>query len=254
MVAFAPDELSHDDFLGGRLHIWQPRAGYRAGVDAVLLAAAVDAAPGQRVLELGCGAGVASLCLAHRVHGLRLAGVELQPDYGALARRNAVENAMELDVVLADLAKLPAGLRALNFDHVIANPPYFERDRGTAAKNTGRDVALAGATPLAVWVDVATRRLKPGGWLTMIQKAARLPDLLGAMDARLGTVRVKPLAPRRDRAAELVIVAARKGGRGAFRLLAPMIMHTGARHERDADSYTPATSAILRDGRALKLS
>ena len=64
MSRFEDDALSCDAFLGGRLRIWQPRAGYRAGIDPVMLAAAVPARPRQSVLELGCGAGTASLCLA----------------------------------------------------------------------------------------------------------------------------------------------------------------------------------------------
>jgi tRNA1(Val) A37 N6-methylase TrmN6 len=58
---FGPEEITTDGFLGGRLTIAQPVAGYRAAADPVLLAAAVQARPGQAVLDLGCGAGVASL-------------------------------------------------------------------------------------------------------------------------------------------------------------------------------------------------
>ncbi len=254
MPGFADSDLTADKFLGGRLIIAQPRTGYRAGVDPVLLAAAVPATAGQSVLELGCGAGVATLCLGRRVSGLHLTGVEVQPAYAELARRNAAANAIPLDVIDADLRYLPPALKAQRFDHVIANPPYFQRSHGTASGDPGRDAALAGDTPLTGWIVAATQRLAPKGHLTIIQKADRLQDVLGAFDARLGSVNVLPLAPRRTRAAELVIVQARKGGRGAFRLLAPLILHEGDRHERDGESYTDTVRLVLRDGAALPLS
>ena len=252
-MAFGKVDLSRDNFLGGRLSLFQPRRGYRAGADPVLLAAAVPARPGQAVLELGCGAGVAVMCLGVRVPGLALHGVELQEDYAALARRNAGENGLELAVFTADLRALPPDLRARSFDHVLANPPYFQPGRGTPAADAGRANGRAGETRLSDWVDAATRRLCPGGYLTLIQRAARLPDLLSAMDGRLGSVAVKPLAPRVGRAAELVIVQARKGGRAAFRLLAPLVLHEGARHERDEDSYTREVQAILREAAPLEI-
>lgn len=252
-MPFSGSELTRDKFLGGKLTVHQPRQGYRAGADPVFLAAAVGAHAGQTVLELGCGAGVASLCLGRRVPGLTLTGVEIQEDYAELARLNATENLLDFDVFTADLTTLPDHLRAMSFDHVIANPPYYQRGHGTRASDAGRDIALAGGTPLSVWLDVATRRLKPRGVLTIIQKADRLPDILAAMDRRLGSVAVMPLAPRTGRDCELVIIRARKGGRGKFRLLAPFVLHEGATHETDGDSYTDAARIILRDGGPLEI-
>ena len=246
-LSWPKDGLTHDAFLGGRLLICQPRDGYRASADPVLLAAACAAEPGQSVLELGCGAGVASLCLAARVPGLVLHGLELQSGYAELARWNASRNGFAMTVHDGDLTGVPAALR-IGFDHVIANPPYFAPQGGTPARDPGRETAQREATPLASWITAARKRLHPGGWLTMINAADRLPDILTALSAGFGSTTVLPLAPRCGRPASRVLLRSRKGGRGAFRLLAPLILHAGTAHDGDRDSYTPEVAEILRAG------
>lgn len=246
---FAEDEVTDDGFLGGRLRLWQPARGYRAATDPVLLAAACPAVAGHSVLDLGCGAGAAVLCLGARVPGLAMAGLDLQPAYADLALRNAARNGMTLQVVTGDLTQMPAVLRR-GFDHVIANPPYYPR-ANTPSPLLDRDLALRAEVPLAGWVDAATRRINPGGWLTLICGTDGLPEVLGALAPRMGSVAVLPLAPRVGRAALRVVLRARKGGRGAFRLLAPFVLHRGAAHDGDRDSHTDQANAVLRDGHAL---
>jgi tRNA1(Val) A37 N6-methylase TrmN6 len=243
---FTDEELSHDKFLCGRLRLLQPLKGYRAATDPVLLAAACPARPGDSVLDLGCGAGAAALCLGLRVPGLRLAGLELQPGYADLARRNAAFNGIPLEVHEGDLSRMPRDLRR-DFDHVIANPPYYPPG-GSPSPVAGRARAMRVETPLGDWVAAAARRLRPGGWLTLICGADGLPQVLSAMGTKLGSVSVLPLAPRDGRPALRVIVRARKGGRAAFRLLAPFVIHQGAVHDGDRESYTAEANAVLREG------
>lgn len=242
---FAPDDLSHDAFLCGRLHLWQPLKGYRAATDPVLLAAACAAKPGQTVLDLGCGVGAAALCLATRVPDLHLFGLELQPDYADLARRNAAENAIPFHVETGDLAAMPPALKR-DFDHVIANPPYYPR-AGSPSPVASRDVALRAETPISTWIAAATRRLSPGGWLTLIAGADSLPEILASLAPRLGSASILPLVPREGRPALRIILRARKSGRAAFRLLSPLVLHAGVAHDGDRESYSPKASAVLRD-------
>lgn len=248
---FAPGELSRDAFLGGRLAIAQPLEGYRAGVDPVFLAASVPARAGESVLDLGCGSGVAALCVAARVPGLRLAGLELQPGYAALARDNAARNGIAMEVVTGDLAAMPEVLRARQFDHVIANPPWFDRAAGTPAPDAGREGAMGEGLPLDAWVCAAARRCAPGGHVCLIHRAERLAELLAAMAASLGSLEVLPLIPRNGRAARLVLVRGRKGGRAPLRLCDGWVLHEGSRHTRDMENYTASTDCVLREGAAL---
>lgn len=239
--------LTCDAFLGGRLRLWQPSRGYRAGVDPVLLAAAVPASPGARVLDLGCGVGTAALCLGARVTGLALTGVELQPDYAELARRNAAHNDLPLRVVTADVQALPPAVSGTAYDHVLTNPPYFDRAHSTSAKDTGREAALGEAIPLSDWLDVALRRVRPGGTLTLVQRMERLPEVLAATTGRLGACQILPVAARAGRPAGLFLLHGVKGRRSPFRLCAPLVLHDGAAHPGDQDNYTLEASEVLRN-------
>ncbi|MEO1000106.1 MAG: methyltransferase, partial [Pseudomonadota bacterium] len=207
-------EVTRDALLGGRVMLAQPRAGYRAATDPVLLAAACPAVAGERVLDLGCGAGAAALCLAARVPGVGLHGLELQPEYADLAGANAAAAGVALTLHRGDLRRPPEALRGLSFDHVITNPPYFPAT-GPAAPDPGRATARHEEVALAAWIEAALRRLRPRGRLTLIHRAERLDEILAALAGRAGEVRIRPLAAREGRAAKRVIVAARKGARGA---------------------------------------
>lgn len=234
--------LSEDGLLDGRLRLLQPSAGYRAAIDPVLLAAAARVAEGGRALDLGCGTGAAALCLAARRPDLRVCGIELQPEYAALARRSAEINGMAERVRVAeadaaDPAAWPGGWA--DFDAVIANPPFYTG--GSRAPDAGRATAHhADATDLAAWIAAARRALAPRGSLTLILPAARMGEALALLARGFGAVEAIPLWPKPGRAAKRVILRAGKGRRTPFALLSGLALH-------GADGgYTAGAARILR--------
>ncbi len=251
---FAEDNLSCDDFLDGQIQIWQPKDGYRAATDPVLLAAAIDAKAGQNVLELGCGAGTALACLCYRVPDLNAHGLELQPDYAALAVRNGAHNGLKFSIHAGDLLEMPKILRQQNFDHVFANPPFYAAKASSAPRDSGKNTAHreAGAL-LSDWISIGLRRLKPRGHFTIIHRTERLPDILAALENKAGDIHILPLSARKKREAGRVILRARKGAAGPLRLLAPLVLHTGNAHSVDGENYTLDAKNILRNAQPIVL-
>lgn len=245
-----PGGLTEDDFLGGRIRLRQPATGYRAAIDPVLLAAAVAAAPGERVLEAGAGHGAAALCLASRVAECRVVGLELQADLVRLANDNARLNglAIAVQVMVGDLANPPMRVAAGTFDHVMANPPFLEAARADASGDPGRAAAnVEGGTTLADWIAFLLRMVRQKGTVTLIQRADRLDEILALLHGKAGEIVVFPLWPRRGAAARRVIVRARKGIRTPLAMSPGLVLH-------DEDGgYTPETDAILR-GAALDIA
>ena len=251
-MSFVDEDLTQDDFLNGLLHIWQPKRGYRAATDPVFLAAAVPIESGQSVLELGCGAGTALACLCRRVEGIEAHGLELQPDYAALATRNSADNSLGFYVHTGDLLDIPEPIRTASFDHVFTNPPFYEADSSSAPRDDGRDTAhRIGVAKLDDWITVGMRRLKPRGYFTIIHRAERLAEILSALQGKAGDIRVLPLTPREGRPAGRVIVRARKGAAGALVLLAPLILHQGEAHSKDEDSFRAEVRKILRSAQPI---
>ena len=250
----APDaDWTRDAFLGGRLEIEQPRKGYRAGIDAVLLAAAVPANPGDTVLEAGAGVGTPSLCLAARVDGVRVTGVEVDEDLCAAAGRNAEANALAARVgfVCADLlgpfaSSQAAGIARESFDHVIANPPFFDsgESRGSPDPVRGR-ARTAAPGDLDGWFKYMLTVLRPSGRLTLIHRAEAIGRLLRACENRFGDLQILPVHPLADRPANLVLLHAVKASRAPARWWRGIALHDAA------GGYVPEIESVLREGRAL---
>jgi tRNA1(Val) A37 N6-methylase TrmN6 len=238
MISELDGTLTEDALLGGRVRLLQPARGYRVAIDAVLLAAAVDGLPGQRILDLGAGVGAVGLCVAARLPGCRVVGIELQGTLAELAERNANLNGMadRVSTVVHDLATpLPAGLG--HFDHVVTNPPYLAAAVADPSPDPSKALAtVESSADLARWLAVATMAAEAAGTLLIIHRSDRLDELLGHLDGLgWGEVTVKRLPP-----AARVLVRARRDERPTRREAPPLTLH------RPGGKYTDEAEAILR--------
>lgn len=239
-------ELTQDRFLNGRISVSQSETGFRSGLDAVMLAAAVPARDGDQILELGSGAGVASLCLAARVSGCKVCGLEYDATLATLASRNADANGMGARVhfLAGDALDCPHELRH-EFDHVFCNPP-FHGGEGLASPDAARAAALHDEGRLGDWLRAGMKRTGSGGTFTAILRTDRLGEALAALPHR-GTM-ILPLWPKAGEAAKRAIVQVTKGARTPLGFLSGLVLHESSGH------YTPEADAILRDGAALSVS
>lgn len=244
------ENFSEDRLLGGRIVLRQPVSGFRAAIDPVLLAAAVPAGAGERILELGAGTGAASLCLARRVEGCEVLGLEIQPELAALATGNAVLNRLAARVAFleGDLLHPPADIAGGGVDHVMANPPYLAPGTASLPPDRARAIAVGeGEADLMAWISFAVSRVRMRGTVTFIHRADRLDALLAGLAGQAGEITIFPLWPGPGKPAKRVLVRARRGIATPLRLLPGLVLH------EPGGAYTEAAEAVLRDAAGLML-
>ena len=253
--------LSDDTFLGGAVRLLQPVDAYRAGLDAVMLAAAAPAQSGrnERVLDAGAGVGTVGLCIARRIPDAHLTLVEREPALADLARRNSDRNGLSdrVQVVVADVALGGAvvqgksahpDLAPASFDHVLANPPFHATGAGRRPASRLKAAAhLMAPGDLDRWVAFLATATRAGGSCTLIHRTSALSELLAALDGRFGGISIYPLFPHAGEPASRVIIQGWKGSRS------PLILRTGLVLHADGHGFTPAAEAVLRHGAPLPI-
>lgn len=249
-MALAAD-YTLDAFLGGRLTLAQPIRGLRAGSDAIFLAAAVPASGGQRLLEVGAGMGAASLALLARVPNASIVGLEIDAILARLSLDNAIRNAMadRFAIIQGDVRCMP--LAAHGFDHVFANPPFFDARQAPPSALAMRARVRTEERPgdLGLWIAAMAHALKPGGSFTLIHRAERLDEALNECRAcDLGEIRLLPLTARPGNAPKRYLIQAWKNAPAVIHRLVPLYLH-GEGH-----GYRAEAEMILRHGQGLDLS
>ncbi|MDY6407227.1 MAG: methyltransferase [Pseudomonadota bacterium] len=228
-----------DDFLGGRVRLKQSLTGLRATSDSVLIASAVRAKSGDTVLDVGIGNGVISLCLNARIKGLKITGIDCQPDLVDLAQENAHLNHCDLDLILGDISRQESPLHGRQFHHVITNPPFYDephpRQNAQLAKAYHQNMALGS------WIAYCLKHVRAKGTFTMMARPESMIEVLNALSPKLGSIEVIPIVSKAGEPAKRIIVRGVMNSRGSLVLRYPLLMHlkNGKR--------TPFAEKILRD-------
>ena len=252
VLAEAEESVTEDSLLDGRLILLQPKDGFRASMDPVILASTVPVQTGDRVLDVGTGSGAAALSLLAREPWAWVTGLDIQESLVALANRSAVRNQMSERATFLACDLLSEHVRAKLglFDHVMSNPPFFERGRGQIPKNQARALATIESTAdLKAWIEFMAGAVRDGGTITLIHRAEREDEVISFLNAECGDISVMDLMSKQGEGTQKLIVAqAVKGACSTNVSRTELILH------QESDDFTEQALAILRDAQFAPIS
>lgn len=248
----AEEHVTEDSLLDGRVMLLQPKDGFRASIDPILLAATVPVTSGDRVLDVGTGSGAAALALLAREPEAWITGLDIQEKLIALASRSASRNRMaeRVTFVVGDLVFEQTKNQLGLFDHVMSNPPFFERGSGQLPKNKARALAtIESSADLVIWIEFMVDALRDGGTITLIHRAERENEITNLLRHQCGNIAVMDLTSKEeDGTQKLIIIQAVKGVGNSGVRRRELVLHEAN------DDYTEEALAILRDGQFAPIS
>lgn len=241
-------DYTQDFLLNKKVKILQPNDGYRASIDAVVLASMVkNIKQNQKILDVGSGTGAVSLCLAKRLekYNLEIHGLEIQEKLCDLSNQSALVNGFENlkyhNVNIKDKIKV---IEPNSFDHVVSNPPYAANDFASPNPSKAR-AHNESELDLHGWIKFCLKMLKQKGMFYMINRVERLDDIIKACYGKVGAIEIVPIFSKSDDIeAKRVIVIAQKDIKTPLKINKGFYMH-----ERDL-TYSKKANDILLEAKS----
>ena len=246
-------EITDDTFLGGKLSLFQPKKGFRAGLDSVLLAASINAQSGDKIFEIGAGVGVVLFCLMQRVSNLNAKAIEINEEYYSLLAINAKRNKFKPNLLLGDFWSNP-NLKNENFDHIFFNPPYYPFNSFKSSNNKLLNIAnFEYPNLLKKMLTFSLRRCKSYGYITLIHRPAKILEILSTLSSGAGDIKILPILGSNSKNISRIIIRARKSAKGETKFLRPLNLYQNLNYSDKKKHYTSELQDILKNGGALSL-
>jgi tRNA1(Val) A37 N6-methylase TrmN6 len=237
-ATIVPDTPAHtvDAFHRGRFWLVQPRAaGHRAGMDAMMLAAAVPSSFAGCLADFGAGAGAAGLAVLSRCSSARAVLVERSPEMAGFAAATLAHpgnahlgdraSVLTADVTLSGKARGDTGLADNAFDFVIMNPPFNAAEDRATPDALRKQAHVMEDGLFENWIRSAAAVVKPRGGLAVIARPEQLGAMLDAIEGRFGDAEMLSVHPRPEAAAIRIVVRAVLGARGKLSIRPPLMLH-----------------------------
>lgn len=244
--AVSLEAITHDTLLNGKVSIFQPRKGYRAGMDAIVLASMINIRPAGKALDVGAGVGSVSFCVASRCRDISVTAIEADRQMAALAEKGIEQNGFQGRIICLNDEVLalsdPAFLKTFKdmentYDVVFSNPPYFDASR-IKAPDEARQAAYIEKLSLEEWLKFMLYCAKPKAEITLIHRAEALGDILRFLGQRAGRIKVTCIHPETGKPAKRIIVSARKGLRaGQLMVTKPLILYEKASNRTETADF-----------------
>ena len=201
----------------------------KAGMDAVLLSSFATAGKNASVLDLCSGNGVIPILMHAKNPQTKYVGIEIQDVAFNLAQRNASLNNISGDVVFVqgNIKEIKSLTEGRLFDVVTTNPPYMTEKHGIvnpeSAKAIARHELLCNLDDV---VKAAADSLKVHGRFFMVHRPKRLVQIFDSMTSHgLEPKRIRMVHPYDDKAANMVLIEAVKGGKPQLDVEPPLIVY-----------------------------
>jgi len=245
IIAVLVMDTTFDGLMNKRVWVEQPAEGYRIAVDTVLLAAAVSAKPGDRVLDMGCGVGGVMFCLAARIRDLHLTGIDIQHELIELCRKNIEHNHLQNSATAETYSV--TDWTARDYDHIVMNPPFHAEERHSVSDNKIKRTANAEKTgDLPLWLESAARILKPNGILTLIHRADRMDEIIAEGQKYFSEITVLPIIARTGAAPKRIIMRMARGTAAVINICENFILYG------DDNRYCAAAEAVIRHAMSIE--
>jgi len=228
------DNEQLDDLWRGELKILQKKAGFKYGIDAVVLAQFVELKSHQSVLDIGTGSGIIPILLGAKYPDAHISAIEIQAEYAEMAQRSVAMNQLDnVTITEGDAKELVELFGKEAFDVVVTNPPYFDK----TILSHRRDKAIARSEILITLkelIDQAAQVLKPRGSLYMIYHPGRLSELMSLLSQnRLEPKLLRLIHPSLNKESNMLLLKATKGGGKELRVLPPLIVYQDGAYTKE---------------------
>ncbi len=207
----------------------QVEGSFKLSTDSVLLAHFASGLRGKKIIDLGCGAGVLTVLLSYARPGVRVEGIDIQPDSAALTRENLEANGFDATgVINGDLREDREHFKAGAYDQVLSNPPYFAVDSGYNAPAASRAIARDERCCTLDDLCAAAKYLcRWGGAFVLVHRPERLSEIFCAMTKHgLEPKRLRMVQYKAGHAPNLVLIEGRRGGKPGLNIEKPLILCT----------------------------
>ena len=248
--------VTTDHFLDRSIAVKQIKgSGHRSGLDAIMLAATLPGDLHGQVADLGAGAGVVGMAVAHRCPASQVDLFEIDAGLVELSNQSLKldQNSHLLervkshctDVTLADQPLLSVARKPGTYSAIVCNPPYNDAGHQASPDESRALAHVAAPTTADVWVKTAAQMAAHKACLALIVRPANLTEYLSSIQRSFGNVILKPLHAKHDEPATRLLIGSRKGGKAALKMLPPLVLHqSDGAFSQEAEEILRGRSAI----------
>ena len=217
-----------DHLLDGKIVYFQPKLGYRSGIEPIILASQANNKD-KTILDLGSGCGPISLILAHRFANAEIVGLENNTFHLELAQKSKIENKFSnVEFKNEDVCNFNKDYMSY-FDLVLSNPPFFFENQIFKSKNESiNNAKYISKEKSEKWFKNLIYYIKDTGRALIINRFENIDFMLEIFRRFNVIVEIKPLLSFKDTKPKNVLISLKKNEKYVEKTKNEIIIHSNS--------------------------
>ena len=217
-----------DHLLDGKIVYFQPKLGYRSGIEPIILASLANNKD-KTILDLGSGCGPISLILAHRFTNAEIVGLENNTFHLELSQKSKIESKFNnVEFKNEDVCKFNRDYMSY-FDLVLSNPPFFFENQIIKSKNDSiNNAKYISKEKSENWFKNLIFYIKDKGRALIINRFENIDFMLKIFSLFNVIVEITPILSFKDTKPKNILISIKKNEKYVEKTKNEIIIHSNS--------------------------